>query len=96
MTNKRNQSGAGNTGNTGGNTNGAGRSNGKPRSSSSYKKNGRTRDDAQKHINNRFANDKPSSTHKKPSPNEIKTTTNTSAQGNKTDLKKISTSRIIT
>ena len=86
MTNKRNQDGAGNT-------NGAGRSNGKPRSPSSYKKNGRTRDDPQKHFNKRFTNDKPSSTYKKPSPNEIKTTTNTSAQGNKTDLKKISTSK---
>ena len=88
MTNKRNQGGAGNTVST----NGAGRSNGKPRSSSSYKKNGRTRDDPQKHFNKRFTNDKPSSTYKK-SPNEIKTTTNTSAQGNKTDLKKISISK---
>jgi len=89
MTNKRNQDGAGNTVST----NGAGRSNGKPRSPSSYKKNGRTRDDPQKHFNKRFTNDKPSSIYKKPSPNEIKTTTNTSAQGNKTDLKKISISK---
>jgi hypothetical protein len=92
MTNKRSQGGAGNTGNTG-NTNGAGRSNGKPRSPSSYKKNGRTRDDVQKHINKRFTNDKPSSVYKKPSPNEIKTTTNTSVQEKKTYLKEISKSK---
>jgi hypothetical protein len=89
MINRRNQDGAGNTGNT----NGAGRSNGKPRSQSSYKKNGGTRDDAQKHINKRFTNAKPSSSYKKQSPNEIKTTNNNLAQGNQTDLKGISQSK---
>ena len=82
MVNRRNQNG------TGKNTSGAnetGKSNNKPRVTSSYKKNRRTRDDAKKHIDKRYPNNKPNSVHKKKSPNEVQITSNASAQGNETE-----------
>ena len=80
MVNKRNQDGTGK--NTGG-TNGTGRSNGKPRAASGYKKNGRTRGDAQNRVDKRHPNK--NSAHKKKSPNEVQVTSNASSQGNKTE-----------
>ena len=80
MVNKRNQDGTGK--NTGG-TNGTGRSNGKPRAASGYKKNGRTRGDAQNRVDKRYPNK--NSAHKKKSPNEVQVTSNASSQGNKTE-----------
>ena len=86
MVSRRNQSGAGQ--NTGG-ANGTGRSNGKQRVSSSYKKNGRTLDDTQKHINKRYPHNKSNSPHKKQSPSEVQIASNTSAQGNETKYNEI-------
>jgi hypothetical protein len=80
MINRRNQDGAGNTSNP----NGTGRSNGKPRSQSSYKKYGRSRDEVQKNINKSHVNRKPNnSTYKKQLPSEGQIAPNTSAQGKK-------------
>ena len=82
MVNKRNQDGT--KKNTGG-TNGTGRSNGKSRVKSGYKKNERTRDDAQKRTHKWHPDNKPNSAHKKQPPNGAQITSNASAQGNKTE-----------
>ena len=80
MVNKRNQDGTGK--NTGG-TNGTGRSNGKPRSASGYKKNVRTRGDAQNRVGKRYPTK--NSAHTQKSPNEVQVTSNASPQRNKTE-----------
>ena len=81
MVNKRNQDGT--KKNTGG-TNGTGRSNDKSRVKSGYKKNERTRDDAQKRTHKWHPDNKPNSAHKKQPPNGAQITSNASAQGNET------------
>ena len=86
MVNKRNQDGT--KKNTGG-TNGTGRSNGKSRVKSGYKKNERTRDDAQKRTHKWYPNNKPNSAHKKQPPNESQITSNASPQGNKTEHNRV-------
>ena len=81
MVNKRNQDGT--KKNTGG-TNETGRSNGKSRVKSGYKKNERTRDDAQKRTHKWHPDNKPNSAHKKQPPDGAQITSNASAQGNET------------
>ena len=81
MVNKRNQDGT--KKNTGG-TNGTGRSNDKSRVKSGYKKNERTRDDAQKRTHKWHSDNKPNSAHKKQPFNGAQITSNASAQGNET------------
>ena len=75
------------------NQDGSGRSNGKPRVSSNYKKNERTRDGGQQHTNKRYPNNKSNSAHIKQSPSEAQTTSNASAQGEKIGHNGISKSK---
>ena len=90
MVNRRNQEGSGkNTGNA----SGTGKSNGKSRVPSNYKKNGRTRDEAQQYTSKRDPNNKSNSAHIKQSPSEAQTTSNASAQGEKIGHSEISKSK---
>ena len=82
MVSRRNQDG---TEKKNGSTNGTGRSNVRPRVTSGYKKNGRTRDDAQRHAKKRKPSNIPNPAHKKQSPSEVQINSSTSAKGNQTN-----------
>jgi hypothetical protein len=85
MVNRRNQD---NVAKNSSNTNGVGRSNVKPRVKSSYRNNGRTRDDTHNQSYKRHPN-KSFSTNIKPSPSEVQAKPTPSRQGNKNEYNKI-------
>ena len=77
MVNRRNQDG---TGKKSGSPNGAGRSKGV----SNHQKNGRNRDDSQKHTNRRYHKNKSNSVHNSQPYTKVQTSSNTSTQGSET------------